>query len=128
MNFLCPNCGSKDFLSKHSIGKTHKEGPYINVKYEIQCSECFMDIPSNLCENINFNKINDVKKLWIEDYKPIHLNEAAKCSKCLRNYWDIEKYLFLNNESTKDIFYQIFSSNKDIGNLICKICDPNAFK
>ena len=128
MNFLCPNCGSKDFLSKHSIGKTHKEGPYINVKYEIQCSECFMDIPSNLCENINFNKINDVKKLWIEDYKPIHLNEAAKCSKCLRKYWDIEKYLFLNNESTKDIFYQLFSSNKDIGDLICKICDPNAFK
>ncbi len=128
MNFLCPNCGSKDFLSKHSIGKTHKEGPYINVKYEIQCSECFMDIPSNLCENINFNKINDVKKLWIEDYKPIHLNEAAKCSKCLRKYWDIEKYLFLNNKSTKDIFYQIFSSNKEIGDLICKICDPNAFK
>ena len=128
MNFLCPNCGSKDFLSKHSIGKTHKEGPYINVKYEIQCSECFMDIPSNLCENINFNKINDVKKLWIEDYKPIHLNEAAKCSKCLRKYWDIEKYLFLNNQSTKDIFYQIFSSNKEIGDLICKICDPNAFK
>ena len=128
MNFLCPNCGSKDFLSKHSIGKTHKEGPYINVKYEIQCSECFMDIPSNLCENINFNKINDVKKLWIEDYKPIHLNEAAKCSKCLRKYWDIEKYLFLNNQSTKDIFYQIFNSNKEIGDLICKICDPNAFK
>ena len=128
MSFLCPNCGSKDFLSKHSIGKTHKEGPYINVKYEIQCSECFMDIPSNLCENINFNKINDVKKLWIEDYKPIHLNEAAKCSKCLRKYWDIEKYLFLNNQSTKDIFYQIFSSNKEIGDLICKICDPNAFK
>ena len=128
MNFLCPNCGSKDFLSKHSIGKTYKEGPYINVKYEIQCSECFMDIPSNLCENINFNKINDVKKLWIEDYKPIHLNEAAKCSKCLRKYWDIEKYLFLNNQSTKDIFYQIFSSNKEIGDLICKICDPNAFK
>ena len=128
MNFLCPNCGSKDSLSKHSIGKKYKEGPYINVKYEIQCSECFMDIPSNLCENINFNKINDVKKLWIEDYKPIHINEAAKCSKCLRKYWDIEKYLFLNNESTKDIFYQIFSSNKDIGDLICKICDPNAFK
>ena len=128
MNFLCPNCGSKDFLSKHSIGKTYKKGPYINVKYEIQCSKCFMDIPSNLCENINFNKINDVKKLWIEDYKPIHLNEAAKCSKCLRKYWDIEKYLFLNNESTKDIFYQTFNSNKDIGDLICKICDPNAFK
>ena len=128
MNFLCPNCGSKDFLSKHSIGKTHKEGPYVNVKYEIQCSKCFMDIPSNLCENINFNKINDVKKLWIEDYKPIHLNEAAKCSKCLRKYWDIEKYLFLNNESTKDIFYQTFNSNKDIGDLICKICDPTAFK
>ena len=128
MNFLCHNCGSTDFLSKHSIGKKYKEGPYINVKYEIQCSKCFIDIPSNLCENINVNKINDVKKLWIDDYKPIHINEAAKCSKCLRKYWDIEKYLFLNNESTKDIFYQIFSSNKEIGDLICKICDPTAFK
>ncbi len=128
MNFLCPNCGSTDFISKHSIGKKYKEGPYINVKYEIQCSECFMDIPSNLCENINVNKINDVKKLWIEDYKPLHLNEAAKCSKCLRKYWDIEKYLFLNNESKKDIFYQTFNSNKEIGDLVCKICDPSAFK
>ena len=128
MNFLCPNCGSTDFLSKHSIGKKYNEGPYINVKYEIQCSECFMDIPSNLCENINVNKINDLKKLWIDDYKPIHLNEAAKCSKCLRNYWDIEKYLFLNNESTKDIFYQTFNSNKEVGDLICKICDPTSFK
>ncbi len=128
MNFLCPNCGSTDFLSKHSIGKKYKDGPYINVKYEIQCSGCFMDIPSNLCENININKINYVKKLWIEDYKPIHFNEAAKCSKCLRKYWDIEKYLFLNNKSTKDIFYQIFNSNKEIGDLICKICDPSAFK
>ena len=128
MDFLCPNCGSIDFLSKHSIGKKYKEGPYINVKYEIQCSECFMDIPSNLCENINVNKINDVKKLWIEVYKPLHLNEAAKCSKCLRKYWDIEKYLFLNNESKKDIFYQTFNSNKEIGDLVCKICDPSAFK
>ena len=128
MNFLCPNCGSKEFLSKHSIGKKYKEGLYINVQYEIQCSECFMDIPSKLCENINVNKINDIKKIWIEDYKPLHLNDAAKCSKCLRKYWDIEKYLFLNNESTKDIFYQIFSSNKEIGDLICKICDPTAFK
>ena len=83
---------------------------------------------SNLCENINVNKINDIKKIWIEDYKPLHLNDAAKCSKCLRKYWDIEKYLFLNNESTKDIFYQTFNSNKDIGDLICKICDPTAFK
>ena len=128
MNFLCPNCGSTDFLSKHSIGKKYKEGPYINVKYEIQCSKCFIDIPSNLCENINVNKINDVRKIWIEDYKPIHLNEAAKCSKCLRKYWDIEKYLFLNNESKKDIFYQTFNSDKEIGDLVCKICDPSAFK
>tara|TARA_Y100001970_G_C14004136_1_gene734929 strand:+ start:39 stop:425 length:387 start_codon:yes stop_codon:yes gene_type:complete len=128
MYFLCPNCGSKKFLSKHSIGKSYKEGPYINVKYEIQCSECFMDIPSNLCENINVNKINYIKKVWNEDYKPIHLNDAAECSKCFRKYWDIEKYLFLNNESTKDIFYQTFNSNKEVGDLICKICDPTSFK
>ena len=125
--YKCPECQSDSIRFKFKV-KNHNNYSYANVTEEIQCAGCFMDIPSNLCENINFHKINDVKKLWIEDYKPIHINEAAKCSKCLRKYWDIEKYLFLNNQSTKDIFYQIFSSNKEIGDLICKICDPNAFK
>ena len=128
MSFLCPNCGSKDFLSKHSIGKTYKEGPYINVKYEIQCSECFMDIPSNLCENVKNESISDIKKLWFDKYKPEHFKHAAKCSKCNRYYWEIEKSLYENNITSKDIFYQNYSPHKGGGSLVCKICDPDAFK
>ena len=128
MKFLCPNCGSKKCLSKHSIGKNFNEGPYINVKFEIQCAYCFMDIPSILSENIDINKINEVRSLWIDKYKPVHLKQAAKCSKCNRKYWEIEKFLFEKQISIKDIFYQTFNQNKKIGDLICKICDPKAFK
>ena len=128
MNFLCPNCNSVNYLSKHSLGKNFTTGVYSDVKYEIQCSECFIDIPSNLCENIKNDKINYVRKIWLKKYKPIHIKNAANCSKCLRKYWEIEKYLFENKISAKDIFYQTYNSEKIIGNLICKICDPEAFK
>ena len=52
INFFCPNCNSTNFVGKTSSGKKYIEGPYKNVETEIQCSDCFMDIPSNLCENI----------------------------------------------------------------------------
>jgi len=45
-----------------------------------------------------------------------------------RKYWEIEKFLFEKQISIKDIFYQTFNQNKKIGDLICKICDPKAFK
>ena len=128
MNFLCPNCNSNTHLSKHSLGKKFTDGPYKLVNFEIQCSECFMDIPSNLSENIKNENISDVKKLWFDKYKPEHLKQAAKCSKCNRYYWEIEKHLFENNIASKDIFYQNYSPHKRGGRLVCKICDPNAFK
>ena len=128
MKFLCPNCGSIKFNNKHSIGKKFFIGPYQNVNSEVQCSLCFMDIPSNLCENISEDLVQSSKKLWIEKYKPEHLKHAAKCSKCYRSYWEIEKYLFDNNITKKDIFYQIYNPKKGVGDLVCKICDPTAFQ
>ena len=128
MKFLCPNCGSIKSNNKHSIGKKFLSGPYKNVNSEVQCSLCFMDIPSNLCENISEDLAQSYKKLWIEKYKPEHLKHAARCSKCYRSYWEIEKYLFDNNVTKKDIFYQIYNSQKGVGDLVCKICDPTAFQ
>ena len=128
MKFLCPNCGSIKSNNKHSIGKKFLSGPYKNVNSEVQCSLCFMDIPSNLCENISEHLVQSSKKLWIEKYKPEHIKHAAKCSKCYRSYWEIEKYLFDNNVTKKDIFYQIYNSQKGVGDLVCKICDPTAFQ
>ena len=128
MKFLCPNCGSTKYGNKHSIGKKFLNGPYKNVYFELQCSKCFIDIPSNLCENISEDLVQSSKKLWIEKYKPEHLKHAAKCSKCYRSYWEIEKYLFDNNVAKKDIFYQIYNSQKGVGDLVCKICDPTAFQ
>ena len=128
ISFKCPNCDSIKFLNKHSFGKKVNSGPYLNVNTEIQCANCFMDIPSNLSENIKDNKYDDNKKLWNKFYKPEHLKISAKCSKCRRYYWEIEKYLFKNKISNKDIFYQTYNFQKGVGDLICKICDPSAFK
>ena len=128
MNFLCPNCGSIKSNNKHSIGKKFLSGPYKNVNSEVQCSLCFMDIPSNLCENISEDLVQSSKKLWIEKYKPEHIKHAAKCSKCSRFYWEIEKFFSENKINSKDIFYQTYNPQKGVGNLVCKICDPTAFK
>ena len=128
MQYLCPNCGSNDYLSKHSIGKKFTEPPYSNVYFEIQCAKCFIDIPNNLSENINPKDANLVKKAWYEEYKPAHLKHAPRCSKCSRFYWEIEKYCSENKIDSKDIFYQTYNPQIGAGNLVCKICDPIAFK
>ena len=128
MQYLCPNCGSNDYLSKHSIGRNFTKFPYSNVYFEIQCAKCFIDIPSNLCENIDPKNANLVKKAWFEEYKPAHLKHAPKCSKCSRVYWEIEKFFSENKIDNKDIFYQTYNPQKGVGNLVCKICDPTAFK
>ena len=128
IHFNCPNCNSTTYFGKTTMGKKYNDGPYQNVISEIQCSICFMDIPSNLCENISEDLVQISKKLWIEKYKPEHIKHAAKCSKCYRSYWEIEKYLFDNNVTKKDIFYQIYNSQKGVGDLVCKICDPTAFQ
>ena len=50
----------------------------------------------------------------------ITLLDAAKCSKCFRFYWEIEKYLFQNKISTKDIFYQNYNPKSGTGDLVCQ--------
>ena len=127
-NFICPNCSSTKHIGIITNCKKYNEGPYKNVDTVIQCNECFMDIPSILCENIQEQEKEKITKIWIDIYKPFHKLDAAKCSKCLRYYWEIEKYLFKNNIKSKDIFYQTYNPKKEIGNLVCKICDPSAFK
>ena len=127
-NFNCPNCNSTKYIRRNTIGKKYNDGPYKNVNYEIQCSECFIDIPSNLSENIKKKDLDECKKLWNNIYKPFHKLDAPKCSKCYRFYWEIEKYLFQNNISSNDIFYQNYNPLYGGGSLVCKICDPSAFK
>ncbi len=128
MNFLCPNCNSSKYIGKHSIGKNFKNGMYQNVFFEIQCSSCFMDIPSILSENISNDKIQEVKNLWNDKYKPEHIENAPKCSTCSKKYWEIEKFLSDKNILSKDIFYQTYNPSKGVGDLVCRICDPSAFK
>ena len=47
IHFNCPNCNSNTYIGKTTMGKKYKDEPYKNVISEIQCSICFMDIPSN---------------------------------------------------------------------------------
>jgi len=53
---------------------------------------------------------------------------AAKCSKCSLYYWQIEKQLFDMNINSPDIFYETYDKNYIKGKMICRLCDPNAFK
>ncbi len=128
IDFTCPNCNSKKYIGKTSIGKKYTEEPYVNVTSEIQCAVCFMDIPSNISENISSQDQKKISKVWFGIYKPTHKKIAAQCSKCFRYYWEIEKNLFEKKISTKDIFYQNYNPKKSIGALICKICDPQSFE
>ena len=50
-----------------------------------------------------------LSQIWKDVYKPFHKLDAAKCSKCYRYYWEIEKYLYENNFTSKDIFYQTYN-------------------
>ena len=84
INFNCPNCKSNKYKSKTTMGKKYNEGPYKDVVSEIQCSACFMDIPTNISENINIKNLDKFHKLWINIYKPAHKLDAPKCSRCYR--------------------------------------------
>jgi hypothetical protein len=87
-----------------------------------------MDVPANLfIVNENTN-IGDNKKIWKSFYKPEHIKQAAQCSKCDLYYWEIEKKLFNKNITSSDIFYQAYDTKGSGGNMICRLCDPEAFK
>ena len=79
-----------------------------NVISEIQCAFALW-IFHQIFVKIFQDELDNKRNLWNDIYKPYHKLDAAKCSKCFRFYWEIEKYLFQNNISSKDIFYQTYN-------------------
>ncbi len=127
--YQCPECESKNIRFKFKVNNKNKNknDAYSHVTEEIQCAECFMDIPANIFLIDKNTNIEDNKKIWKSFYKPEHLRKAAKCSKCDLYYWEIEKQLAINNIISSDIFYQTFDNKGSTGKMVCKLCDPEAF-
>ncbi len=127
INYQCPECDSQKIRFKFKVNNKNKTNAYANVTEEIQCGNCFMDIPANVFIINKDNNIKDNKTIWNSFYKPEHIKSAAQCSKCNLYYWDIEKKLSVLNIITSDIFYQTFDSKGRGGKMICRFCDPKAF-
>ena len=125
--YKCPECESETIRFKFKVNNNDKNSAYANVTEEIQCSNCFMDIPANVFTINNNSNIEENKKIWNSFYKPEHIKKAAQCSKCFLYYWDIEKKLSVQNIISSDIFYQTFDTKGGGGKMICRLCDPNAF-
>ena len=125
--YQCPECESKNIRFKFKVNNRNNNDAYSDVTEEIQCAECFMDIPANIFLIDKNTNIEDNKKIWKSFYKPEHLKKAAKCSKCNLYYWEIEKKLAIKNIISSDIFYQIFDKKGSGGKMVCKLCDPEAF-
>ena len=126
--YKCPECESETIRFKFKVNNNDKNSAYANVTEEIQCSNCFMDIPANVFTINNDSNIEENKKIWNSFYKPEHIKKAAQCSKCYLYYWDIEKKLSVQNIISSDIFYQTFDTIGGGGKMICRLCDPEAFK
>ena len=123
--FKCPECNSNTIKSRFKVN--HKNNVYADVTEEIQCANCYMDIPANLFivdENTN---IEDNQKIWKTLYKPEHIKNVAQCSKCYLYYWEIEKQLVSQNVTSSDIFYQTYDTKGSGGKMVCRLCDPEAF-
>ena len=127
-NYKCPECDSETIRYKFKVNNKDKSSAYANVKEEIQCGNCFMDISSNVFIVNNDSNIKENKTIWNSFYKPEHIKNAAQCSKCNLYYWDIEKQLSIKNIISSDIFYQAFDSKGGGGKMICRLCDPKAFE
>ena len=127
-NFICPNCKSTKIKFRSKITNVNKIGAYSVVDEEIQCGDCFIDIPKHLGER-EFNKsFDEAKDEWIKIFKPEHVKNAPFCSKCNLYYWEIEKKLDIKNMNDGNIFYQNYTIEDKIGKLICKLCNPEAFQ
>ena len=124
--YKCPECESDKIKFRFKVNYT--TDVYVGVTEEIQCANCFMDIPANVFIFKNNDDIEDNKKIWESFYKPEHVKNAAQCSKCNLYYWQIEKKLFDMNFTSPDIFYQTYDTKGSGGKMICRLCDPEAFK
>jgi len=123
--FKCPECDSNSIKFRFKVN--HKNIVYADVNEEIQCANCYMDIPAKLFIVDGNTNIEDNKKIWIYLYKPEHIKNAAKCSKCDLYYWEIEKKLASKKISSPDIFYQTYDTKGSGGKMVCRLCDPKAF-
>ena len=124
----CPECESKKIRFRFKVNTKEKNNAYANVTEEMQCASCFMDIPANVFIYNSDEEIEDNKKIWQSFYKPEHLKVAAQCSKCSQYYWQIEKQLSDMNITSPDIFYQTYDTKGSGGKMVCRLCDPEAFK
>ena len=124
----CPECESKKIRFRFKVNTKEKNNAYANVTEEMQCASCFMDIPANVFIYNTDDEIEDNKKIWQSFYKPEHLKVAAQCSKCSQYYWQIEKQLSAMNITSPDIFYQTYDTKGSGGKMVCRLCDPDAFK
>ena len=124
----CPECESKKIRFRFKVNTKEKNNAYANVTEEMQCASCFMDIPANVFIYNTDDEIEDNKKIWQSFYKPEHLKVAAQCSKCSQYYWQIEKQLSDMNITSPDIFYQTYDTKGSGGKMVCRLCDPEAFK
>ena len=125
--YKCPECESESIRFKFKVINKNISSAYANVTEEIQCAECFMDIPANVFIVNHENNIEDNKKIWESFYRPEHIKKAARCSKCYLYYWEIEKKLSNKNIISNDIFYQTYDTKGSGGKMVCRICDPEAF-
>ncbi len=124
----CPECESKKIRFRFKVNTKEKNNAYANVTEEMQCASCFMDIPANVFIYNTDDEIEDNKKIWQSFYKPEHLKVAAQCSRCSQYYWQIEKQLSDMNITSPDIFYQTYDTKGSGGKMVCRLCDPEAFK
>ena len=124
----CPECESTKIRFRFKVNTKEKNNAYANVTEEMQCASCFMDIPANVFIYNTNDEIEDNKKIWQSFYKPEHLKVAAQCSRCSQYYWQIEKQLSDMNITSPDIFYQTYDTKGSGGKMVCRLCDPEAFK
>ena len=125
--FSCPECGSDKIKENFNYKSKVGNDLYSSVLHEIQCGSCYLDIPGHLGNRLNDISIDEAKNEWINVYKPEHLKDAPKCSKCNLYYYEIEKKLDLISDKNINIFMQKFTQNSN-PDLICRICEPDNFK
>ena len=125
---ICPECEAINIKLRFKVDHQNKENVYSNVTEEIQCGECYMDIPSNVFIIDDNSSLELNKKQWHNIYKPEHIKKAARCSKCELYYWEIEKILINKKITSSNIFYQAYDVKGAGGNMVCILCDPEAFK
>ena len=62
--YQCPECESEAIRFKFKVSNSDKNSAYANVTEEIQCANCFMDIPANVFIVNKESNIEENKTIW----------------------------------------------------------------